>query len=50
MTHYLVQSRDRIFAKAYGFLPLAKDMGKNIGKIISKNLSGKHSQKRSSSW
>ena len=50
MTHYLVQSKDRIFAKAYGFLSFAKDLSKNIGKNISKNLSSKYSQKRSSSW
>ena len=34
---YSVQPRDRIFAKGYGFLSFAKNMGKNI----SKNLSGK---------
>ena len=33
MTRYSVQSRDRIFVKGYGFLPLAKNMGKNVGKI-----------------
>ena len=42
---YLVQPRYRIFAKGYGFLSFAKNMGKNIGKNISKNLSGKYSQK-----
>ena len=41
--HYSVQSRDRIFAKGYGFLSFVKNMGKNIGKNISKNLSGKYS-------
>ena len=41
MTRYSVQARDRIFAKCYGFLSFAK----NMGKTISKNLSGKHSQK-----
>ena len=35
----LVQPRDRIFVKEYGFLFFAKNMGKNIGKNISKNLS-----------
>ena len=43
--HYSVQPRDHIFAKGYGFLPFAKNMGKNIGKNIVKNLSGKYSQK-----
>ena len=38
---YLVQSRDQIFAKGYGFLFFAK----NIDKNISKNLSGKCSKK-----
>ena len=45
MTHYLVQLRDRIFVKYYGFLVFAKNMRKNIGKSISKNLSGKYRQK-----
>ena len=45
MTRYLVQPRDWLFVKDYGFLPLAKNMGKNIGKNISKNLSGNYSQK-----
>ena len=40
---YLVQRRDRIFVKDYGFLSFAKIMGKNIGKNISKNFSGKYS-------
>ena len=38
---YSVQSRDRGFAKGYGFLSFAKNMGRNIGKNTSKNLSGK---------
>ena len=42
---YSVQPRDRIFAKGYGFMSFAKNMGKNIGKNISKNVSGKYSQK-----
>ena len=41
MTHYLVQLRDQIFVKGYGFLSFAR----NIGKNISKNLSSKYSQK-----
>ena len=39
MTRYLVQPRDRIFVKGYGFLSFSKNMGKNIGKNVSKNLS-----------
>ena len=39
MTWYSVQHGDRIFAKGYGFLSFAK----NIGKIISKSLRGKYS-------
>ena len=42
---YLVQPRDRIFVKGYGFLFFAKNTGKNIGKNISKNLNGKYSKK-----
>ena len=45
MTWYWVQLRDRIFAKGYGFLSFARNMGKNIGKNISKNLRSKCSQK-----
>ena len=41
MTCYLVQPRDRIFVKGYGFLPFARNIRKNIGK----NVSGKYSQK-----
>ena len=40
MTRYLVQPRDWIFVKGYGFLSFAK----NIGKNISKNLSDKYCQ------
>ena len=36
MKRYLVQPRDHIFVKRYGFLSFAKNMGKNIGKNISK--------------
>ena len=45
MTRYLVQPRDRIFVKGYGFLSFAKNMGKSIGKNISKSLNSKYSQK-----
>ena len=41
----LVQHRDRIFVKVYGFFTFAKNIGKNVAKNISKNLSGKYSQK-----
>ena len=40
---YLVQPRDWIIVKGYGFLSFVKTMGKNIGKNISKTLSGKYS-------
>ena len=33
---YSAQPRDRIFAKGYGFLSFAKNMGKNINKNITK--------------
>ena len=36
---YLVQLRDQIFVKDYGFLSLAKNMGRIIGKIMNKNMS-----------
>ena len=42
---YLVQPKDQIFVKSYGFLSLAKNMIKNISKNISKNLSSKYNQK-----
>ena len=45
MTRYLVQPRDPIFVKGYGFLYFAKNMGKNIVKIISRNFSEKYGQK-----
>ena len=41
MTRYLLQLRDRILVKVYGFLSFAK----NMGKYISKNVSGKYGQK-----
>ena len=37
MTSYLVQPRDRIFAKDYGFLFFATNINKNVGKNISKS-------------
>ena len=45
MVHYLVQPRDRIFVKDYGFLFFAKNTGKNICKNVSDNFSGKCSHK-----
>ena len=45
MTWYSVQPSDRIFVKGYGFLFLAKNIGKNHGQNISKNLSSKYGQK-----
>ena len=42
---YLVQRRNWIFKKSYGFLSFAKNMGANFGKIISKSVSSKFSQK-----
>ena len=41
----LVQPRDQIFVKSFGFLSFAKNVGKYSGKNISKNLSGKYNQK-----
>ena len=41
----LVQRRDPILVKSYGFLSFADKMGKKIGKNITKNLSGKYNQK-----
>ena len=45
MMQYLVQLRDQVFVKGYGFLSFTKNMSKNINKNKSKNLSGKYSQK-----
>ena len=42
MMRYSVQHRDQIFAKGYGLLSFAK----NIGKNISINLSSRYSQQR----
>ena len=46
MIRYLVQLRDQLFVKVYGFLSFAKNVGKNVSKNIIKNLSGKYDQKR----
>ena len=35
---YLVQPRDRIFVKDYGYLSSAENMGKNIGENITQKL------------
>ena len=45
MTRYSLQPRDGIFVKGYGFLLIAKNMGKNIGKNKNKYLSSKYCQK-----
>ena len=45
MTRCLVQDRDRIFVKGYGFLSFAKNINRNIGKNISKSLIGKYCKK-----
>ena len=42
---YSVQTRERIFEKAYGFLSFAKNMCENTGRNISKNVNGIFSQK-----
>ena len=36
MTQYPVQPGDWMYVKGYGFLPFAKNMGKNIDKNIKK--------------
>ena len=41
MTCYLIEPRDQIFLKRYGFLSFDQ---KNINKNWSKNASGKYSQ------
>ena len=41
MMRYSFHPREIIFAKGYGFLSFAKNIGKNIGKNLSKNLSTK---------
>ena len=45
VTCYLIQPRDQIFVKEYGFLYFAKNISKKVGKNISKNLSSKCIQK-----
>ena len=45
--HYPVQPTDQIFVKGYGFLSIAKNMGRSIGKNITKKLSCKYSYKKS---
>ena len=47
MTQYLVQPREWIFLKGYGFLFLSKNnvSEKNVIEKISKHLSGKYCQK-----
>ena len=42
---YSVQTRERIFEKAYGFLSFAKNMCENTGRNISKNVNDIFSQK-----
>ena len=44
MTRYSVQTRNWIFIKGYGYLPFAKNIGRNIVKNTSKNLSSKNIQ------
>ena len=43
---FSIQPIDRIFVKGYGFLPVAKNKGKNIAKKISYDLRFKYSEKR----
>ena len=35
---YLIEPRDRIYVKGYGFLSFAKNMGKNLNNRYSKKL------------
>ena len=42
---YLVQPRDQIIVKCYGFLSFVKNMSKNIGKNNRKILSGIYNYK-----
>ena len=42
MLGYLVQPRNWILVKGYGFLSFPKNMGKNIGKNISKKPSDEY--------
>ena len=41
---YLIEPRDRIYVKGYGFLSFAKNMGRHANKV-AKNLSNKYGQK-----
>ena len=41
---YLIEPRDRIHVKGYGFLSFAKDIGKHTTKVAKKR-SDKYSQK-----
>ena len=41
MSTHLVQPRNRIFVKGYGFTSFAKNMSENVGKNISKKLGAK---------
>ena len=43
--HYLVQPREQIYVKDFGFLFFAKNMWKIISKNLSTNVSGKYCQK-----
>ena len=45
MMSYSIEARDQISVKDYGFLPFAKNVGKNFGENVSKNLRGKYKQK-----
>ena len=41
---YLIESRERIYVKGYGFLSFAKNVGTHAIKV-TKNMSNKYSQK-----
>ena len=45
MLRYSVRPRDIIFAKCYGSVSFAENMGKTTGENKSKTLSGKYSHK-----
>ena len=38
MTHYSIQSRDRIFVKGYGFLSFVRNAGRNLNSRYSQKL------------
>ena len=42
---YLIEPRDRIYVKEYGFLSFAKNMSRQANKV-AKSLSNKHGEKR----